>query len=125
MKIDRFYLQLYTKFSKAIVDWAQEFPLEIVEFHERNPEDVDKMDGLVIFNENQTIEREASELRDLFDLKQKPIQKIDINGTLVVGVSNFTFWLERNGCKNILVIGSDHLVENPNLERFLSNIKIK
>lgn len=125
MKIDRFYLQLHTKFSKAIVDWAQEFPLEIVEFHERNPEDVDKMDGLVIFNENQTIEREASELRDLFDLKQKPIQKIDINGTLVVGVSNFTFWLERNGCKNILVIGSDHLVENPNLERFLSNIKIK
>ena len=99
--------------------------VEIVDFHERNIEEVDQMDGLLIFNENQTIEREASELRDVFDLKQRPIQKIDINGTLVVGISNFTFWLERNNCKKILVVGSDHLLENPNLDRFLSNIKLK
>ncbi len=125
MKIDRFYLQSHTKFAKSLADWAQEFPLEIVDFHERNLEVIDQMDGLLIFTENQTIEKEASDLREIFDLKQKPIQKIDINGTLVVGVSNFTFWLERNNCKNILVVGSDHLLENPNLDRFLSNIKIK
>ena len=104
MKIDKFYLQSHTKFAKSLSDWAQEFPVEILEFHERNIEEIDHMDGLLIFTENQTIEREANELRELFDLKQKPIQKIDINGTLVVGVSNFTFWLERNNCKNILEV---------------------
>jgi hypothetical protein len=125
MKIDKIFLQTHTKFAKALADWAQDMNVEIVDFHERNIEEVDQMDGLLIFNENQTIEREASELRDVFDLKQRPIQKIDINGTLVVGISNFTFWLERNNCKKILVVGSDHLLENPNLERFLSNIKLK
>jgi hypothetical protein len=125
MKIDKFFLQTHTKFAKALSDWAQDMNVEIVDFHERNIEEVDQMDGLLIFNENQTIEREAAELRDVFDLKQKPIQKIDINGTLVVGISNFTFWLERNNCKKILVVGSDHVLENPNLERFLSNIKLK
>ena len=125
MKIDTFFLQTHTKFAKALADWASELHVEIEDFHERNIEDIDKMDGLLIFTENQTIEREASELREIFDLKQKPIQKIDINGTLVVGISNFTFWLERNNCKKILVVGSDHLLENPNLERFLSNIKLK
>jgi len=124
MKIDKIFLQTHTKFAKALSDWAQDMNVEIVDFHERNPEEIDQMDGLLIFNENQTIEREAAELRDVFDLKQKPIQKIDINGTLVVGISNFTFWLERNNCKKILVVGSDHLLENPNLERFLSNIKL-
>ena len=125
MKIDKIFLQTHTKFAKALADWAQDMNVEIVDFHERNIEEVDQMDGLLIFNENQTIEREASELRDVFDLKQRPIQKIDINGTLVVGISNFTFWLERNNCKKILVVGSDHLLENPNLDRFLSNIKLK
>ena len=125
MKIDKIFLQTHTKFAKALADWAQDMNVEIVDFHERNIEEVDQMDGLLIFNENQTIEREAAELRDVFDLKQRPIQKIDINGTLVVGISNFTFWLERNNCKKILVVGSDHLLENPNLDRFLSNIKLK
>lgn len=125
MKIDKIFLQTHTKFAKALSDWAQDMNVEIIDFHERNIEEVDQMDGLLIFNENQTIEREAAELRDVFDLQQKPIQKIDINGTLVVGISNFTFWLERNNCKKILVVGSDHLLENPNLDRFLSNIKLK
>ena len=125
MNIDKIFLQTHTKFAKALSDWAQDMNVEVVDFHERNIEEVDQMDGLLIFNENQTIEREASELRDVFDLQQKPIQKIDINGTLVVGISNFTFWLERNNCKKILVVGSDHLLENPNLDRFLSNIKLK
>jgi hypothetical protein len=125
MKVDRFFLQTHTKFAKVLADWAQELGVEVVDFHERNIEEIDKMDGLLIFTENQTLEREVSDLRDHFDVKQKPIQKIDINGTLVVGVSNFNFWLERNECKKILVIGSDHLLGNPNLERFLVNIKLK
>ena len=58
MKIDRFYLQTHTKFAKALADWAQELQVEVVDFHERNIEDINQMDGLLIFTENQTIERE-------------------------------------------------------------------
>lgn len=125
MKLEKIYLQTHTKFAGAISNWAQELNVEVVDFHERNIEEVNLMDGLIIFTENQSLEREANDMRMIFDVKQKPIQKIDINGTLVVGVSNFNFWLDRNNCKSILIIGSDHLVTNPNLERFLSNIKLK
>ena len=125
MKLEKLYFQTHTKFANAVSDWARELNVEIVDFHERNIEEIDHMDGLVIFTENQTLEREANDLRLIFDLKQKPIQKIDINGTLVVGVSNFNFWLDRNNCKEILVVGSDHLVSNANLDRSLTNIKIK
>lgn len=125
MKLEKIYLQTHTKFAGAISNWVQELNVEVVDFHERNIEEVNLMDGLIIFTENQSLEREANDMRMIFDVKQKPIQKIDINGTLVVGVSNFNFWLDRNNCKSILIIGSDHIIANPNLERFLSNIKLK
>jgi len=124
MKIEKFYLQTHTKFGKSISEWAQASSIEIIDFHERNLDEISFIDGLVIFTENQSIEKEANEGRNAFDLKQKPIHKIDINGTLVASVSNFTFWIERNACKNILFIGSDQLIKNPNLERFLSNTHI-
>lgn len=123
MKIEKLYLQTHTKFGKFISEWAQQSSIETIEFHERNLDDISLIDGLVIFTENQSIEKEANEARNAFDLKQKPIHKIDVNGTLVASVSNFTFWIERNTCKNILCIGSDQLIKNPNLERFLSNTK--
>jgi len=123
MKVDKFYLQTHTNFGKSITEWANELNVEVLTFHERDLEDIGTIDGLVIFTENQTIEKDISEIRAAFDLKQKPIQKIDINGTLVAGVSNFTFWLERNNCKNILCIGSDNLLKNTNLERLLTSLK--
>jgi hypothetical protein len=123
MKVEKFYLPTHTKFGKSISEWAQASSIEIIDFHERNLDDISMIDGLVIFTENQSVEKEASEARTSFDQKQKPIHKIDINGTLVAAVSNFTFWIERNNCKSILCIGADQLINNPNLERFLSNTK--
>lgn len=124
MKVEKFYLQTHTKFGKVLAEWTESQSVENVEFHERNLDDISMIDGLVIFTENQSVEKEANEARSAFDAKQKPIHKIDINGTLVAAVSNFTFWIERNNCKTILMIGSDQLVKNPNLERFLSNAKV-
>lgn len=112
-----------TKFAKVIANWAAQFNIELVEFHRLNDMEND-IDGLIIITENQSIEKDCNDLRILFDKKQRPVQKIDINGTLNVGVSNFTFWLERNECKTILITGSDHIINNPNLERLLSNIKL-
>jgi hypothetical protein len=50
---------------------------------------------------------------------QKPTLNIDINGTIMVAVSNLDLWVERNRCKKIMMIGSNDLLKNPNLERFL------
>ena len=67
-------------------------------------------------------DKEIAELRDIFDHKQKPVHKIDINGTLMVGVSNLDLWIERNKCKKVLIIGAESLIENPNLERYLERL---
>lgn len=124
MKVEKFYLQTHTKFGKVLTEWTENQSVESIEFHERNLDDISMIDGLVIFTENQSVEKEANEARSAFDAKQKPIHKIDINGTLVAAVSNFTFWIDRNNCKTILMIGADQLVKNPNLERFLTNVKL-
>jgi len=124
MKVEKFYLQTHTKFGKVLNEWTENQSVESTEFHERNLDDISMIDGLVIFTENQSVEKEANEARSAFDAKQKPIHKIDINGTLVAAVSNFTFWIDRNNCKTILMIGADQLVKNSNLERFLTNTKL-
>ena len=80
-------------------------------------------EGLLLINENQDIEKEMYELHTLFDKKHLPTQKIDVNGTLQVAVSNFEMWLRNFKCSNILILGSEKLVKNENLERFLSRIQ--
>lgn len=123
MKIQQVFIKPNTALSGRLVDWAA---LNNIECLETSTEEgfEENIDGLVIFNQNQDVERDLLEIRKSFDDHQKPVQRIDINGTLMVGVSNFALWLERNGCKNILIIGSDSLCENPNLDRYLSHMKI-
>lgn len=123
MKIQQVFIRPNTALSNRLVDWAAVNNIECLETSAE--EDFDEnIDGLVIFNQNQDVERDLLDIRKSFDDKQKPVQRIDINGTLMVGVSNFALWLERNGCKNILIIGADSLCDNPNLERYLSHMKI-
>lgn len=122
MKIQQVVIRPNTSFSSRLNEWAIENGVECLEVQlEENFEE--HIDGLVIFNQNQDMEREALDIRKLFDDRQKPVQRIDINGTLMVGVSNFSLWIERNGCKKILMIGSDQLCSNPNLDRYLNHMK--
>lgn len=123
MKIEKIYVKPGLNLSKRLAEWASvnkvvSEEIEIVEELEES------LDGLVIFNQNQDIDRDDLEIRRLFDQKQRPVQRIDINGTLMVGVSNFSLWLERNGCKSVLMIGSEELIQNPNLERYLESMKL-
>jgi hypothetical protein len=37
----------------------------------------------------------------------------------MVAISNLDLWIERNRCKKIMIIGSNELVKNPSLDRFL------
>lgn len=122
MKLKKIFVKTGTAFSSKIVEWSTSHDLEVEEISLEDRFD-EQLDGLVIFNQNSDIEKELLDIRKLFDDSLKPVQRIDINGTLMVGVSNFSLWLERNGCTKVLFVGSDKLVENPNLARYLDSMK--
>ena len=123
MKLNTIFLKGNSKFSNALQVWATDRNFELAEFNEKLENPDEGIDGMVIFNENQELDRDIVEIRAMFDNNQKPVHKIDINGTLMVGVSNLDLWLERNSCKKVLIVGADSLVANLNLERFISNLK--
>jgi hypothetical protein len=122
MKIDKIILRKNGAFSTLLTSWASEKNFQVEDLIDDNDNPSEGIDGLVIFNINQEIDREIAEIRQAFDGKQKPVHNIDINGTLMVGVSNLDLWIERNRCKKILIVGSDTLVTNPNLERYLNSM---
>ncbi len=123
MKLDKIYLKTSSRFSEFLTHWATEKNYSLAEFSEKNDDSDEGIDGLVIFNENQEVDRDILDIRAVFDNHQKPVHRIDINGTLMVGISNLDLWIERNSCKRVLFIGGDMLVDNPNLERYLTNLK--
>ena len=121
MLVDRIILKLNKKFSNSIEPWATSNCNDLVQLADKNL-DIISIDSLLIFNQNQILTQDVSELRVQFDNLQKPILHIDINGTLSVGISNLELWIERNKCRSILILGADDLVNNINLERFLQSI---
>jgi hypothetical protein len=123
MKLDKIYLKTNSRFSEFLNLWATENNYSVADFSEKNDDSDEGIDGLVIFNENQEVDRDILDIRAVFDNHQKPVHRIDINGTLMVGISNLDLWIERNSCKKVLFIGADVLVENPNLERYITNLK--
>ena len=123
MKVDSIYLRSNTIFSKKVSKWLNNKgidPLSLYEDKRNNA--ISSLDGLVIFNENQHLPKDIEYLKVQFDQNQKPVYKVDINGTLRVGVSNFALWIEQNKCKKMMLAGSDQLADNPNLERYLLNM---
>jgi hypothetical protein len=121
MKLDKIYLKGKSQFSDYLSEWAAVRNYAVEQFSDKN--DDSDVDGLVIFNENQVVEKDHLDIRAVFDNHQKPVHKIDINGTLMVGVSNLDLWIERNRCNKVLFVGSDALLKNENLERYLQNLK--
>ncbi len=121
MLVDRIILKLNKKFSNSITPWATSNCNDLVQLADKNL-DIISIDSLLIFNQNQILSQDVSDIRAQFDKLQKPILHIDINGTLAVGISNLELWIERNKCRSILILGADDLVNNINLERFLNSI---
>ncbi len=120
MKVDKIYTKAGSKFSEQIEIWASNRCNELISVAEKINENIERYDSLLIFNENQNLNKEISEIKSLFDKQQKAIHKIDINGTLRVGLSNLELWVEQNKCKRLLILGADELIKNPNLERYLN-----
>jgi hypothetical protein len=123
MKVDKIYLKANSKFSERIAEWASERAKEVVTVSEKLHDSFDLFDSMLIFNENQTLTKEVSDIKVLFDKQQKAVHKIDINGTLMVGMSNLDLWVEQSKCKSLFVIGGDELAKNYNLDRYITASK--
>ncbi len=120
MKVDKIYLKAGSKFSEKVSAWAANRANEVLTVVNDKNESFEELDAMLIFNENQTMNKDIADIKDLFDKQQKAIHKIDINGTLMVGLSNLDLWVEQTKCKKLLVIGGEELIKNPNLERYLN-----
>lgn len=113
-----------TTFGKTISSWAISKGLEAIKLDSKMESSLLEIDGLVVFHENHDIKKNQQDFISTFEQRQKGISKIDINGTLSVAISGFDLWMDRNRCISILATGSDELIKNSNLERFLAEIKI-
>lgn len=122
MKIESIYIAAKSKFSTYVAEWAVSVGITTEEFDIKSQID-NKGLGLLLVNENHDLDKDLVDLYDLFDKKHVPSQKIDVNGTLQVAVSNFELWLNNNKCNKVIILGDDSLVKNENLDRFFSRIK--
>jgi hypothetical protein len=119
MKVTKVYVQTNSAFAHKISEWLIKKKIDVLTFSEKEDNALKVIDGLVIFNESKSLPKEIEEMERIAKNNQKPTLNIDINGTLMVAVSNLDLWVERNRCKKIMIIGSNDLVKNPNLDRFL------
>jgi hypothetical protein len=122
MRFNKVYVRSGSKFSEIISQWASDKSNEIILVTDKFQDQFLDMDGLLIFNQNQNLSKEVQELKSIFDKQQKPVHKIDINGTLMVGLSNLGLWVESSKVKKIFIAGSDDLMQNSNLDRYLNAI---
>ncbi len=122
MKVDVVFVRGNSKFSSLISKWAINKSSEVKVITDKFQDHFQQIDGLLIFNENQKLIKEIQEISTYFDKQQKVIHKIDINGTLMVAISNLELWFESTKVKKVYVVGSDELILNPNLDRFLQSI---
>jgi ABC-type transport system involved in cytochrome bd biosynthesis fused ATPase/permease subunit len=122
MKVTSISLLAPNKFSSKVQSWAANMATEVHSVADKAADFFESTDSLLIFNQNQEMSPEIMELKARYDKQQKPVHKIDINGTLQVGVTNFALWLDSTKAKHILVIGAEELADNPNLERYLDAV---
>ncbi len=123
MKVDKIYVKGGSKFSDLVSKWAEDKSNEVIIVSDKFNELFEEMDSLLIFNENQNIGKEILDIKAFFDKQQKASHKIDINGTLMVGLSNLELWIERTKAKRMYIVGIDELLQNPNLERYITAIQ--
>ena len=120
MNLSKIYIKSDSAFSQYITEWASRMNIDTEDYDVKVADHT--ADGLVLINANQDISRDIDELHSLFDEKHIPTQKIDVNGTLQVAVSNLDLFLKNNKCKEVLIVGSDDLTQNENLDRFFNTI---
>ena len=122
MKVTSIYILASNKFSTKVQIWAASVATEVLSVADKNADFFEGTDSLLIFNQNQELGQEVLEIKSRYDKQQKPVHKIDINGTLRVAITNFDLWLDSTKSKNLMVIGAEELADNLNLDRYLDAV---
>ena len=123
MRLKTIYIKPSSSFSSYVKTWAETAGVTIEEYDYRIQDD-QAADGLLLINENHDIPRDLYDMHTHFDERHIPTQKIDVNGTLQVAVSSLEMWLRNFKCKNVLILGSEKLIKNDNLDRFFNKVKL-
>ena len=122
MKVTSISILASNKFSTKVQIWAASVATEVLSVADKNADFFEGTDSLLIFNQYQELGQEVLEIKSRYDKQQKPVHKIDINGTLRVAITNFDLWLDSTKSKNLMVIGAEELADNLNLDRYLDAV---
>lgn len=115
--IQTIYTEEKSAFAGSVNAWLQSIGFQVEPFEES--EDLkERIDAVVIFHDNHNFDKRVAELRDLFELLQAPIHKIDLSGTMNVALSHLSLFFDRTKCKNVLFIGSETIKDHPKMEIF-------
>lgn len=107
-------------FADTVNTWLEGLGFHVLPFHE-DAELIDTIDAVVIFHDNHNFDKRTIELRDLFEMHQAPIHKIDLSGTMNVALSHLSLFFDRTKCKHVLFLGSDSLKNLPKMDVFKEN----
>lgn len=122
MNLNKVYLSNSRKLSSVLNQWGEMLGVEVILQDGSDKLDLDELDGLVVLTEGLDVEKADQELINEFDSRRIPVRKIDLNGTIQVAVNGLDLWLKNNKCTRISISGSDNLIQNDNLNRFLNRI---
>lgn len=119
MSLERIYLLRAKKLSEHFEPLSHENNVEICILENGHKMDPLEFQGLVILTEGLDTEKDDQELINEFDTNRIPFRKIDLSGTIQVAISGLDLWLKKNNCQQIILTGSDELINNEKLSRFL------
>lgn len=115
--IQTIYTEEKTAFAASVNPWLQSIGFVVEPFNE-SEEQKEKMDAVVLFHDNHNFDKRVAELRDLFEMLQAPVHKIDLSGTMNVALSHLSLFFDRTKCKHVLFIGSESIKDHPKMQLF-------
>jgi len=115
--IKTIFLQDKSAFAASIGNSLTERGFTTQVFDE-SQDQIESIDGVVLFHDNHNFDKHIAELRDLFDKRQVATHKIDMSGTMNVALSHLSLFFDRIKCRNVLFLGSESLKDHPKLEVF-------
>lgn len=122
MKIKTIYLTESKGFGQVVTAWAEEKGFDVKVLDSKTNVLDDLTEGVTLFHENHNFSRETVEMHEAIVKENIPGYKVDLNGTLMATVNNFSMWLDRNRPQKLLILGEPELAKNKNLERFLEKL---
>lgn len=121
MLLKKIILRNNDPFEQAVETWAKSNQIDVHVF-DGKVSLFDMVDSLVIIHQDHNISREIKDLRIQMEKIHKPVQEIDINGTMNASISSLKFWLENNDPSNTLMVGDDKLVEANRFQDYFSQL---